>query len=66
MARHSVLTGFRQASDCVGVQSDPRLCFKHPGEFVCHHSKVYKPDNLTVIADGLANALISMCINLRM
>ena len=27
MAGHRVLTGFRQASDCVGVQSDPRLCF---------------------------------------
>ena len=24
----------RQASDCSAVQSDPRLCCKHPGEFV--------------------------------
>ena len=25
---------FRWASDHVGVQSDPSLCFKHPDEFV--------------------------------
>ena len=62
MARHRVLTGFRWASDCVGVQSDRRLCFKHPGDFVCHCSEDDKPDYLIVIADGIANALISMCI----
>ena len=28
------LAGLRQASDCAAVQSDPRLCCKHPGEFV--------------------------------
>ena len=28
------LAGYRQASDCAAVQSDPRLCCKHPGEFV--------------------------------
>ena len=33
-ARHRVLAGFRWASDCVGVQSDPHLCFKHPGKLV--------------------------------
>ena len=45
VARHCVLTGFRLASEIVGVQSDPRLCFKHLGEFVCHRSQDYKPDN---------------------
>ena len=44
MARHGVLTGFRWESDCVGVQSDRRLCFKHPGDFVCHRSEDDKPD----------------------
>ena len=39
VARGLVLTGFRRASDCVGVQSDQRLCFKHTGEFVCHCSQ---------------------------
>ena len=43
-----MLTGFRWASDCVGVQSDPRLCFKHPGEFVCHRSQDDKLDNYTI------------------
>ena len=55
-----MLTGFRRASDNVGVQSDPRFCFKHPGEFVCHRTQSDKPDNYIVIADGIANALISI------
>ena len=25
--------------DCVGVQSDLRICFKHPDKFVCHRSQ---------------------------
>ena len=29
------LAGLRQASDCAAVQSDPRLCCKHPGD-ICH------------------------------
>ena len=31
------LAGLRQASDCAAVQSDPRFCCKHPGEFVIFH-----------------------------
>ena len=55
-ARHCAVTGFRRASDYVGVQSDLRLCR------VCKSSLTRRPDNLIVIADGIANALISMCI----
>ena len=60
MARHCVLTGFIRASDCVGVQSDPRLCLNIQESLYVIADKT--PDNLIVIADGIADALISMCI----